>query len=354
MFVMDAHPLIDGLIRELPAPGEAFPQARRKAWLACAAAIFDLIYTEPQGGLVHTAPAASEGAHNPTSDAPIPTAPTLSPARVGDDRVTDHAQQSAAAKAVAQEPSEPEGSAGVQDRCESTPAPHSAQAEAPEAGVSEHPEAHSMATGGKQDAGTSASGHENADPPVSAGGRAEIDASPAAPISETTGPRPSAGEAAASPAPSLMERVVECRKAHPDWPAKMVAEHVGAAKSTVMTYGYRAGFGWKTEAQYRAAQQPPQPAAEPPEPVEPPSPAPTLVPPPAAKSDPKTPTANDGNSGIRASILKLHSLAPYLDSYEAALRAGVAPIALRSFSAEMGLVWNQPREDIATDARQTA
>lgn len=216
----------------------------------------------------------------------------------------------------------------------SSDAPHSAQAEAPEAGVSEHPEAHSMATGGEKDAGTSASGHEpgaaycapadpqrsegatredaweaasdpNADGP-SAGGRAETDAYPAAPnpeakastgnavsttasavsvpqateapeadgsgdvsrpsdgggsvapISETTGPRPSAGEAArapASPAPSLMERVVECRKAHPDWPAKMVAEHVGAAKSTVMTYGYRAGFGWKTEAQYKAAQK---------------------------------------------------------------------------------------------------
>jgi Family of unknown function (DUF5343) len=38
------HPLIAGLIRELPPPGEAFPASRQEAWFAIAKATFQLIY----------------------------------------------------------------------------------------------------------------------------------------------------------------------------------------------------------------------------------------------------------------------------------------------------------------------
>lgn len=43
------HPLIAGLLRELPAPGSAFARERREAWLQIAATAFDLIYLEDSG-----------------------------------------------------------------------------------------------------------------------------------------------------------------------------------------------------------------------------------------------------------------------------------------------------------------
>lgn len=130
----------------------------------------------------------------------------------------------------------------------SSDAPHSAQAEAPEAGVSEHPEAHSMATGGEKDAGTSASGHESTEQPTAAAevttpdanthgqtgtaddagsqpslpanaeavakkvGQSEQEAAVELPVdtnTETTGPRSSAGEAARAPASPAPKRLTE-------------------------------------------------------------------------------------------------------------------------------------------------
>lgn len=42
------HPLIRGLIKELPEPGEAWPDADRKTWAVALNAVFALVY--PQGG----------------------------------------------------------------------------------------------------------------------------------------------------------------------------------------------------------------------------------------------------------------------------------------------------------------
>lgn len=39
-----SHPLIAGLLRELPAPGEMFPQEKQEAWFTIAKATFQLIY----------------------------------------------------------------------------------------------------------------------------------------------------------------------------------------------------------------------------------------------------------------------------------------------------------------------
>lgn len=38
------HPFIEGLFRELPEPGEAFPSSKQKAWFDTATGIFKLIY----------------------------------------------------------------------------------------------------------------------------------------------------------------------------------------------------------------------------------------------------------------------------------------------------------------------
>lgn len=41
------HPFIQGLLRELPAAGTAWPEAKRKLWLDTASSIFKMIYKEP-------------------------------------------------------------------------------------------------------------------------------------------------------------------------------------------------------------------------------------------------------------------------------------------------------------------
>jgi hypothetical protein len=41
---MFVHPLIEGLLRELPPPGSAFPRAKQKDWLEIAEAAFRLMY----------------------------------------------------------------------------------------------------------------------------------------------------------------------------------------------------------------------------------------------------------------------------------------------------------------------
>lgn len=192
-------------------------------------------FSEPQAA-TGLAPAQAAGrAHNPIPAATVSTAPVAIPSALGGAVPSGDDNGALQAKRVVEEPSESEGSAGVQDRCESTPAPVSALAEVPEAAASEHPEAHSMATGGKQDAGAVASGHENADC-SSAGGRAETDASPAAPNTETTGPQPSAGEVEASPAPRLTDNqqaVLAVHKAHPKMTAADIARATGLGRGAV-------------------------------------------------------------------------------------------------------------------------
>jgi hypothetical protein len=44
------HPLIEGLIRELPEPGKPFPQQKRDAWFEIAKATFQLIYPTEKSG----------------------------------------------------------------------------------------------------------------------------------------------------------------------------------------------------------------------------------------------------------------------------------------------------------------
>lgn len=55
------HPLIAGLLRELPEPGEEFPQEKQEDWIAIAKATFRLIYrsTETRGD---SSPAADQPA----------------------------------------------------------------------------------------------------------------------------------------------------------------------------------------------------------------------------------------------------------------------------------------------------
>lgn len=94
MRITDMHPLIAGLVRELPEPGMAMAETRHQDWLDCAAHILALLYPEPS---VSTAPASLPA-----------SAPSVQ------------------AKHVAEASSEPEDAGGVQDRCESTPPPNSA------------------------------------------------------------------------------------------------------------------------------------------------------------------------------------------------------------------------------------
>jgi hypothetical protein len=44
------HPFIQGLLRELPPIGTAWPKAERQAWLDAQAAAFNLLYSEKSGG----------------------------------------------------------------------------------------------------------------------------------------------------------------------------------------------------------------------------------------------------------------------------------------------------------------
>jgi hypothetical protein len=43
------HPFVQGLLRELPAAGEVWPEAKRKLWLDTAASIFKMIYKDDDG-----------------------------------------------------------------------------------------------------------------------------------------------------------------------------------------------------------------------------------------------------------------------------------------------------------------
>lgn len=44
------HPLVASLVAALPAPGEAWPEADRAAWLKAAEGIFALVYTTEKNG----------------------------------------------------------------------------------------------------------------------------------------------------------------------------------------------------------------------------------------------------------------------------------------------------------------
>ena len=42
------HPFVQGLLRELPPAGSAWPEAQRKLWLDTAGSIFKMIYKEDE------------------------------------------------------------------------------------------------------------------------------------------------------------------------------------------------------------------------------------------------------------------------------------------------------------------
>jgi hypothetical protein len=44
----DLHPFIQGLLKELPVAGSAWPDAKRKLWLDTAASIFKIIYKDDE------------------------------------------------------------------------------------------------------------------------------------------------------------------------------------------------------------------------------------------------------------------------------------------------------------------
>jgi hypothetical protein len=50
----DRHPLIDGLIKALPASGEQWPIDARRKWLQAAAMNFDYVYVDPVGGDIYS------------------------------------------------------------------------------------------------------------------------------------------------------------------------------------------------------------------------------------------------------------------------------------------------------------
>lgn len=127
-------------------------------------------------------------------------APTPLPVDQGQRAVVSITQEQrpADAKTSDQEPSA-DGSGGVQDRCESTPPPHSDAPEAP--GVVEEP------------------ARSDSSAPFSPG--------EAAPQAEA-----SAGEAEASPA-TLKQVVGAAMRDHPDWTPRQIAEATGRLKGSV-------------------------------------------------------------------------------------------------------------------------
>lgn len=161
------------------------------------------VAAEPSQSAVAT-PAAVE------SVAPIiePTAPAANPANPTGPQ----------AKHVAEEPSEPEGSGGVQDRCESTPPPHTEKAAA----------------------------------------------------------APPAGEASASPAPTLRGRMLAAIAADPDITARGLADVLGEPLSRIQNNlaANKIKLRKLTPEEFRDTLKKPRPAEEARPPVAAPSPLP--------------------------------------------------------------------------------
>lgn len=57
---MTLHPLVLGLIQNLPPPGSIWPKAKRAQWLLLAERCLDLLYEEDKATAQHQ-PAADEG-----------------------------------------------------------------------------------------------------------------------------------------------------------------------------------------------------------------------------------------------------------------------------------------------------
>lgn len=166
--------------------------------------------------------------------------------------------------------------------------------------------------------------------------------------SPETAPAPPKGKPAGEQTPAvprartkLTQRVVEAHRLNPNFTAGEIADFLGENRQKVAVICWQKKLPVRkvtpeenSAAHAKAAKVVPQPAQHGVETA-----AASEAP---AKAESPPAPAGDGTGLIKRQLQELHQSSPALDVYGVANRLGVSPNSVRSFSAELGLVWATP------------
>lgn len=359
MQIGSMHPLIVGLVWELPEPGTPMHGDRHQDWLNCAAHILGLLYPEPyepganlniepqpaaqtvpaNGGRESSvAPEAVESADNSPETAnevqvPLgvpPADPLRSEGATHEDASTaapEH-QSTAALKEVH----------GLKVSSDSAPVRTLAGSEAssplaggkaePGAGIKPRPsiltqesEAVTPATQDVSAASSDESAQASEPPPMHeslATGEAGSSVSPVKSRKKASG--------------RLQKLVVSIHEEHPDWTATQIAAAAGSESKFIYAVAKRLDITLP-KALVGRPRLDASPVASVPKPVA----ARTIETPPAVKFEPRTEPGE--TAARRREVVALHTAEPTLTANDAAARLAMPFINLRIFTAELGIAW---------------